>query len=226
MRSAVVLPEPDGPTSTMNSPSSMWRSSASTAGIGVARVEPRRLDEADVSHRSAPPPRRARSRRRCAARPGPAPSSSSPSSAAPTIAGDAVGADDEARADLVQAGLDRAREPLVPGAKQAAAEQHLDRLLRQLEPDERGPRERDDLVGEVVDDLRRDSSSCAASAKTSGASSTSRRCAKSADVDRLGELDGVLEPEVRRARCARGRLRRRARPRCVRRRRAPPSPTS
>ena len=33
MRSAVVLPEPDGPTRTMNSPSSTWRSSASTAGV-------------------------------------------------------------------------------------------------------------------------------------------------------------------------------------------------
>src|SRR5438105_8756368 len=32
MRSAVVLPEPDGPTRTMNSPSWMSRSSASTAG--------------------------------------------------------------------------------------------------------------------------------------------------------------------------------------------------
>src|SRR5215211_3497040 len=32
MRSAVVLPEPDGPTSTMNSPSPISRSSASTAG--------------------------------------------------------------------------------------------------------------------------------------------------------------------------------------------------
>src|SRR5438045_934788 len=32
MRSAVVFPEPDGPTRTMNSPSAMSRSSASTAG--------------------------------------------------------------------------------------------------------------------------------------------------------------------------------------------------
>src|ERR1700690_2485037 len=35
IRSAVVFPEPDGPTSTMNSPSSMWRSSAFTAGAVV-----------------------------------------------------------------------------------------------------------------------------------------------------------------------------------------------
>ena len=35
MRSAVVLPEPDGPTSTMNSPSWTSRSSASTAGASV-----------------------------------------------------------------------------------------------------------------------------------------------------------------------------------------------
>src|SRR5919109_4988875 len=35
MRSAVVLPEPDGPTSTMNSPSPIFRSRASTAGASV-----------------------------------------------------------------------------------------------------------------------------------------------------------------------------------------------
>src|SRR5580693_8233144 len=33
IRSAVVLPDPDGPTSTMNSPSVMSRSSMSTAGL-------------------------------------------------------------------------------------------------------------------------------------------------------------------------------------------------
>src|SRR3954464_8126399 len=33
IRSAVVLPQPDGPTSTMNSPSSMARSSSSTARV-------------------------------------------------------------------------------------------------------------------------------------------------------------------------------------------------
>src|SRR5262245_745803 len=33
MRSAVVLPDPDGPTRTMSSPSSTWRSSAWTAGV-------------------------------------------------------------------------------------------------------------------------------------------------------------------------------------------------
>src|SRR4051812_35482130 len=35
MRSAVVLPDPDGPTSTMNSPSAISRSSASTAGASL-----------------------------------------------------------------------------------------------------------------------------------------------------------------------------------------------
>src|SRR5262245_14343012 len=35
IRRAVVLPEPDGPTRTINSPSSTWRSSASTAGVSV-----------------------------------------------------------------------------------------------------------------------------------------------------------------------------------------------
>src|SRR5438094_660557 len=63
MRSAVVFPDPDGPTRTMNSASSTWRSRASTAGTCVpgyilvaaakrtsaigtihAGVQPRRLD--------------------------------------------------------------------------------------------------------------------------------------------------------------------------------------
>jgi hypothetical protein len=35
IRSAVVLPEPDGPTSTISSPSAMSRSSASTAGSSL-----------------------------------------------------------------------------------------------------------------------------------------------------------------------------------------------
>ena len=33
MRSAVVFPQPDGPTSTMNSPSTMSRSSERTASV-------------------------------------------------------------------------------------------------------------------------------------------------------------------------------------------------
>src|SRR5215469_4435619 len=43
MRRAVVLPDPDGPTSTMNSPSLMSRSSPSTAG-GVSLVNTRDAD--------------------------------------------------------------------------------------------------------------------------------------------------------------------------------------
>ena len=54
MRSAVVFPEPDGPTSTMNSPSSIVSSSASTAGDVVSRIDARCLLEANVSHRALP----------------------------------------------------------------------------------------------------------------------------------------------------------------------------
>src|SRR6476646_7526494 len=49
IRSAVVLPEPDGPTSTMNSPSAMSRSSASTAASsfpGYTRVACRKCTSA------------------------------------------------------------------------------------------------------------------------------------------------------------------------------------
>src|SRR5580765_2855444 len=49
IRSAVVLPEPDGPTRTMNSPSAMSRSSASTAASsfpGYTRVACRKCTSA------------------------------------------------------------------------------------------------------------------------------------------------------------------------------------
>ena len=38
MRSAVVLPQPDGPTKTMNSPSSISRSSESTAQVPSGKI--------------------------------------------------------------------------------------------------------------------------------------------------------------------------------------------
>src|SRR5580765_6226028 len=40
MRSAVVLPQPDGPTSTMNSPSAISRSSESTARVPSGKTLP------------------------------------------------------------------------------------------------------------------------------------------------------------------------------------------
>ena len=127
--------------------------------------------------------------------------------------------DDEARADLVQAGLDPRDQPLVPGAKQAAAEQHLGRLLGQVEPDERSPRERDDLVREVVDDLRR-------LVVVRRLREDERRelhepaVSEVSAVNRLGDLDGALEPEMRGHLALERRRSRRARPRFVRRRRA------
>src|SRR4051812_28877639 len=52
MRSAVVLPQPDGPTNTMNSPSSTRRSSPRTAGVpsGYTFVTSSRVTCATVAH--------------------------------------------------------------------------------------------------------------------------------------------------------------------------------
>ena len=50
MRSEVVLPQPEGPTRTRNSPSPISRSSLSTAGVVGARVDPGRLVERDSCH--------------------------------------------------------------------------------------------------------------------------------------------------------------------------------
>src|SRR5262245_52207546 len=56
--------------------------------------------------------------------------------------------------DLAQAGLDRGFERAV-AADEAAAEEDFDGVVRQVEPLERDSGERDDLVGEVLDDSRR-----------------------------------------------------------------------
>ena len=58
MRSAVVLPEPDGPTSTMNSPSCDVQVERVDGRHVGARIDARRLVVADVSHR---PPSASRS---------------------------------------------------------------------------------------------------------------------------------------------------------------------
>src|SRR5581483_8275622 len=60
------------------------------------------------------------------------------------------------RADVPEALLDGVEQPAVAALEQTAAEQHLDRLLHQLQTFQRRPGERDDLVGEAVDDRRGD----------------------------------------------------------------------
>ena len=132
MRSAVVLPEPDGPTSTMNSPSC------------DLQVEARRRPARRCPGRSSSPARSGRQpslaslarQLRCRARgaaapapPAPAPSSSSASSAAPTIGGDDGAARSDRRPDRAQPRLDRAEQPRVARLQEPAAEQHLDGLV-------------------------------------------------------------------------------------------------
>src|SRR5580765_2556461 len=149
MRRAVVFPEPDGPTSTMNSPSAIARSSESTAGFtdpGYTRVArsnrtsaivPPRVCKlcADASLRVAVDAelaqgaeRRAehgRSRRRAKL---------------------------DAEADLVQARAQQVQVPLGEIPRDAAAESNFDALPGQVEPGQRRTHERGDLVDQAMDD--------------------------------------------------------------------------
>src|SRR5262245_27271684 len=156
MRSAVVLPEPDGPTRTMNSPSSTWRSSASTAGVSVpgyifvawrkrtsAIGGPSRLQRGDRVVELAPDTLLGFRRR------------------SELVQAEERGTDDrwglgvadrDHVVDLPQPGLDRGLERAVARSEHAAAEQHLDWRVRQLEPLQGHAGESDDLVGEMLDD--------------------------------------------------------------------------
>ena len=164
MRSAVVLPEPDGPTRTMNSPSAICeveRVDRRRLGPGI---DPRRLLERarrpsarllpafEVARRRRPA--RARSRawpRAVRAELVEARAAQRRRSAATLAASIAVAA------RAVQPRLDPARAGgIVRRPHQPAAEHHLGRLVDQVEPRERRPRERDDLDGQPVDDLRGD----------------------------------------------------------------------
>src|SRR5215208_1079539 len=125
IRSAVVLPEPDGPTSTMNSPSPICRSKRSTAGTsvpGYVREVSTNVTSANTHllHLLAEPCLSLRAR-------------AQPVEAEQGGAGDRR---DRRRADdpAVAEGFgDRVDESAVPGAQQAAAEQHLDGLAAEVE---------------------------------------------------------------------------------------------
>src|SRR5262245_23222265 len=141
MRSAVVLPEPEGPTRTMNSPSSTWRSSASTAGVSVpayifvawmkrtsAIGRPFGLEGGDCLVELAPDARL----RFC--------------TGSELVEPEESGADDRRRlrvahrdrvTDLAQPCLDRSLERAVPGPEKPAAEEDLDRRVHEVEALER-----------------------------------------------------------------------------------------
>ena len=66
IRSAVVLPQPDGPTRTMNSPSAISRSSRSTARVpSLKTFETRSKTTLAIRHSFTPPPTRPRTSARC-----------------------------------------------------------------------------------------------------------------------------------------------------------------
>ena len=167
MRSAVVLPEPDGPTSTMSSPSAMCEVERVDRGHVGARVDARRLLEADVSHRSPPSasagrrrPRRLERRPRRRARPEPRVGASA---GAERVEPEQRRADDRRRVGRVHdesgptLARGRARSPPSSRRRAAGAARRRARPRRRspVSPSrvERDPRERDDLVREPVDDL-------------------------------------------------------------------------
>src|SRR6266540_1020051 len=171
MRSAVVFPEPDGPTSTMNSPSSIARSSESTAGMsepGYTRVACSKRTSAivppclckfcaDAGLRLAVDAELTQCAERRAEH------------------GRSRGRSElNARTDFAHALAQQLQVVLGEIPRDAAAESHFDVLLREVEPGERRPHERRDLVDQAVDDSAATSSE-AAEAKTSGASSRTRR---------------------------------------------------
>ena len=166
-----------------------------------SRVDPRRLLEADVSHRASSlsattplsvelasrRPAPARRRRRRARR---APAARRRRSAA------TGGAHGDLGADLAQPGLDRARAGARPPPEDAAAEQTSTGLGRRgragRAPRAPGPRPR----RRAARRSRRRPRRAAASAKTTGASSV-RALRRPAEVDRLGQLARRSRPEVR-----------------------------
>ena len=188
-----------------------------------AGVDPRRLDEADVSHRPGSSSDVTR----------PTASASSCRSRACASCGRAERvepeqrrtddrrrhrrADGDRRADLAEAVADPATSAPSARLEQAAAEQHLDRLSLEAEPRQRDACERDHLADEALDDRRRLgiriglARARAARARSRGAGRSGRGGspprARSASRGRSGP-----------GRSARGSSARRGRPRCVRRR--------
>ena len=177
MRSAVDLPEPDGPTSTMNSPSSMWQIEAGERGMSLPGrsgshdrtgrpPSPRPAGLDGCAHHSTPSesprpiraaPRRSSSRRARARAPLPAPSTSSPKSAAPTTGRRRRAVDDDLlpEADGGPRSIAPSSRPS-PALHEPAPEQHLDRLSSEVEPVDRDAGERDDLGREPLHELGRD----------------------------------------------------------------------
>src|SRR5919198_1718010 len=151
MRSAVVLPEPDGPTSTMNSPSAMSRFSPSTAGAsfpGYIRVASTKRTSANTHllELGPQPPLRLRARRQL-------------------VEAKQRSSDDRRRRRrphgrlrrvLERPGADRRKKIAVSVLQHATAEEDLGRLVAQTEPLQGNAPERHDFGCEPPDDLRRD----------------------------------------------------------------------
>ena len=240
MRSAVVLPEPDGPTSTMNSPSAI---------VQVERVDGRRRRcpgrsaspaskrTSAIGSASRPSMARARTARRprrarCAAaalrlRAG---AELVERRAAPRRRSAATPAtpDRESRArarasprsiTLEQALVARAAGAPPPSSTSTGS-------LRQVEPRRAAARTSATTSAASRSTISAATASSAASAKTSGGELDHAAHRDPPEVDRLGELARRREPEVRRHGAARGSSAGHGRPRCAPPRESAAMPTS
>ena len=189
------MPEPDGPTSTMNSPSATWSSSASTAGSVGARVDPRCAGRTgrqpfDTSAEPVvvPQPRVRRGRR------------SERVERAQRRTDDRRRIDDAERmrdAELGEPACDRGEQSRVARLHEAAAEHDVGGLVDGSDALERDAHERDDLVREPGDDARRDRVALRLG------EDERRELDEAAPRDRagvhgLGQLERGRKPEVRR----------------------------
>src|SRR4051812_25521920 len=159
IRNAVVLPEPDGPTRTMNSPSAMSRSSESTAGAsvpGYTLVAWTNRTSANARHSFQLGERDAK----LAAEPG-----LRVGACADLVETQERCADDrrgcggpnrDVGGDLVQRRVDRGEEGAGGILKDSSAQKDLHGLVEQIQAGQSDPGERDHLRGETLDDLRRD----------------------------------------------------------------------
>ena len=204
MRSAVVLPEPEGPTSTMNSPScdvQVERVDGGRVRAGIDRASPGRSERQPTVATPRPAAKRTTEPRRCARRAcasASAPSSSSPSSAAPTIGGEAVGRTVELRRRL-RAGRARSaragRRPRPAARRRRAAPRPAPRVRSSRVSATRASATTSAASRWTISAA---TASSAASASTSGASSVTRRCSDLPEWIASASSLGVVEAEVSR----------------------------
>ena len=123
---------------------------------------------------------------------------SRPSSAAPSTGGAWRTVTSAAGAISRTSVVDARHEQVRGAAGQAAGERDRHRLALQAEPPDRGRRERRELVGDVVDQLRRDRVAVAGRLRDDRRQLADPVLVDPLEVHRLGHGGRLVEPEVRR----------------------------